>query len=76
MNEIAERDRRMDNMMESDEHQLHHAFIREMILEKSEQRARRESLKMSLIGWIIIAVLGGVGTLVYRGFRYTLEHIK
>lgn len=71
------RDRRIENvLMESDEHVLHHAFIRELLQEKAEQRAFREKLKNSVAGWLLIAVIGGVGTLVYRGMRFTLETLK
>lgn len=71
------RDRRTSEiLMESDEHVLHHAFIRELLQEKAEQRAFREKLKNSVAGWLLIAVIGGVGTLAYRGVRFTLETFK
>lgn len=71
------RDRRTEDVLQqSDEHSLHHAFIRELVLERSERRLFREKLKTSVVGWLIIGLIGGCGTMVYRGVRYTMEFVR
>lgn len=54
------------NRVDSVTHQKHHAYI-EIQIEKEEKRKRRcEKIKTQVMGWGIIAILGGIGTAVYN----------
>ena len=51
-------------------------FIREYLEERKLKKERIEKLKTSVIGWLIISLLGGIGTLTYKGWRLVSEHLK
>lgn len=64
-------DEALDNRRSIDEetHRLDHEWIRE---ERERRHARAASIakvRESVLGWLIIAIVSGIGTLVYHGYE-------
>ena len=57
-------------------HKQHHDYL-EMVLQDRQRRLERnEKIKVSVLGWFVITVLGGIGTLAYQLFVTLKEHWK
>lgn len=54
-------------------HRDHHDFVKLMILERQRRVDRAEKIKAQVGGWMIIAILGSIGTAVYQ-FFFTGKH--
>lgn len=68
-------DARLDarRTIDEDTHRLDHDWIAE---ERSRRRARAVSIakvRESVIGWIVIALLSGIGTLVYSAAKLVMR---
>lgn len=59
-----------------EEHKSHHDFIRLMVENQKSKTERWEKVKTNVWGWMIITVLGGIGTAVYHGWQFLREHLK
>ncbi len=60
----------------SEEHSAHHEFMRKWIKEIEDRQARNERIRTSVLGWIIITILGGIGTGIYRGALLVAKHLN
>lgn len=59
-----------------EEHISHHAAIKQWIDRENKKAERYEKVRTSVLGWAVTAILGGIGTGVYRGVAYLKEHLK
>lgn len=57
-------------------HYEHHEFIREWIEERKRKREWRDKVKAQVGGWMIISILGVIGTGAWTTFQYFRDHLK
>jgi len=55
-----------------DVHTAHHQFIQKYIEEQQRKRERWEAVKRQVLGWGIIALVGGLGAVVASKFGVDL----
>ncbi|MBL4761414.1 MAG: hypothetical protein JKY93_01785 [Gammaproteobacteria bacterium] len=48
-------------ILDQKDHANHHDFIKAMMLREETRQARWEKMQISLIGSVVLAVLGGIG---------------
>jgi len=48
------------------EHKEHHAFVQKMIEREERKQEMWEKIKAQVLGWGVIALVGGIGTAVYN----------
>lgn len=75
MDERREAHRRASDI-EREKHLIHHSYIDQLLDERAERRVRMEKIKTSVFGWLVITVLGGIGTAIYSLFRTASEHFN
>lgn len=78
MSDIPEQEEFVERRLRvpENEHYEHHMFIREYIDEQRRKRDRADRIKSQVGGWVIITVLGAVGTGAYNGWIYIKDHLK
>lgn len=65
----------MGILMQGTTHAVHHQYV-EALLKKEERRAARaEAIKTKLGGWMIITMLGAIGTATYNISRPLLRKL-
>jgi len=57
-------------------HKQHHDYLEMMLQDRQRRLERNEKIKVSVLGWFVITVLGGIGTLAYQLFVTLKEHWK
>lgn len=57
-------------------HREHHEFIREWIEERRRKRERSDKVRAQVEGWLIVSLLGAIGTGAYHLFQTLREHWK
>lgn len=61
--------------IDPDEHARHHAAIDLWIDRENRRREVWEKVKASVIGWVLIAVLGGIGIAVFDYFAKLIKRV-
>lgn len=59
-----------------EEHAAQHAFLQAWMLKEQRKAERYEYIKRTVGGWIIIAVLGGIGTGAYKLGVWIFQHVR
>ena len=59
-----------------DTHNEHHDYISGWIAEQQRKQVWREKVKASVGGWLIVTVLGGIGTATWQAANYLKEHFR
>ena len=57
-------------------HRQHHEYLATLLEDRKRRLLRNEKIKTSVLGWLVITVLGGIGTLAYQLFTTLKEHWK
>ena len=57
-------------------HRQHHEYLALLLEDRKRRLERNEKIKTSVLGWFVITVLGGIGTLAYQWFVTGKEHWK
>jgi hypothetical protein len=57
-------------------HKKHHEYLEVVLQDRQRRLERNEKIKVSVLGWFVITVLGGIGTLAYQLFVTLKEHWK
>ncbi|VAY88603.1 hypothetical protein CARN8_3360002 [mine drainage metagenome] len=57
-------------------HRDHHEFIKKELENTALRQQRNERVKTSVLGWLVITVLGGIGTVAYQLFTTLKEYWK
>ncbi len=59
-----------------EQHRRHHEYLATLLEDRQRRLLRNEKIKTSVLGWLVITVLGGIGTLAYQLFTTLKEHWK
>ncbi|MDA8415454.1 MAG: hypothetical protein M0Z78_00040 [Betaproteobacteria bacterium] len=59
-----------------DQHRQHHEYLSTLLEDRKRRLLRNEKIRTSVLGWLVITVLGGIGTGVYQLFITAKEHWK
>lgn len=59
-----------------DTHREHHEFIKKWIAKEDQRMARNERIREKIGGWIIISILGAIGTSAWNGWQWLQAHLK
>ncbi len=59
-----------------EQHRVHHEYLSTLLEDRQRRLLRNEKIKTSVLGWLVITVLGGIGTGVYQLFIGAKEHWK
>jgi hypothetical protein len=59
-----------------EDHKNHHELLELFIKEHKRKIERKEKWLQSTLGWFTVTVLGGLGTLVYHGLQWLIDHYK
>lgn len=54
--------------IDCESHAEHHQFIAEFIAEQHLKQERWEAIQRQVLGWGIIAIVGGIGTAIAKKF--------
>jgi hypothetical protein len=53
-------------------HVEHHQFLETLILREKRKQERWEAIKIHVLGWAILGIIGSIGTAAYK---FWIEHI-
>lgn len=62
--------------IDNETHKEHHEFIKVMLEREHRRLARSDRIREQVVGWAIIAFLGGIGTAVYNWLMNFKDHAK
>ena len=57
-------------------HRDQHEYLKRELKNHALRQQRNERIKTSVLGWLVITVLGGIGTAAYQLFTTLKEHWK
>lgn len=70
---MSDKDWDVKEVVDEDEFRVHVEFVREMIRVHKDRRDLWKKVRESTLGWLVIAILSGVGTLVYNGISWYMN---
>ncbi len=62
--------------VDNEEHKAHHEFLKILLEREHRSQARWDRVREQVVGWALIAFLGGIGTAVYSWLINLKDHAK
>lgn len=62
--------------LSTEEHRKHHEALELFIENQKDKKQHWDKIKEQVSGWGVVAILGGIGSLIYHGAVWFIDNIK